>query len=482
MELLERPVTIQDLQAIRNHQQRNKIRLYFPAEGAFRRELYPKHLEFFAAGARYKERLFMAANRVGKSEAGAFETACHLTGNYPDWWVGHRFTQPIEVWACGTTSETTRDIVQAKLLGMVGHEGTGMIPGNLIVHTTPRRAGLSGSVESAWVRHVSGKNSLLGLKTYEQGRKSFEGTSKHLIWLDEEPPEDIYTECLTRTLTTRGSTLITFTPLQGISAVVKGFLEPEKEESKLYKWFVQAGWDHAPHIPEEEKKRLLATYPPHQILARTTGEPSLGAGAIYPIAESEITVPATTIIPASWPRVYGMDVGWNRTAVIWGARDISTGRIILYAEHYQSEGQPASHAFAIKERGDWIPGVIDPASEGRNQVDGRSLMDMYRKLGLKLEPADNSVESGLQQTWQLLVSGQLKVMESCFNWLSEFRKYHRSEKADDTGKHKIVKRWDHLMDATRYLIMSGRERMKPPPQTSKPQSPESMGGNLSWMT
>jgi hypothetical protein len=47
---------------------------FFPEAGPFRRELYAKHLEFFSAGARFKERLFMAANRVGKSEAGAYES------------------------------------------------------------------------------------------------------------------------------------------------------------------------------------------------------------------------------------------------------------------------------------------------------------------------------------------------------------------------------------------------------------------------
>lgn len=478
MTLATTNITLQQILAIRERQQRNKISLYFPDTGEFRRELYPKHIEFFEAGAKYKERLFMAANRIGKSESGAYETTCHLTGVYPHWWKGKRFTQPIEAWACGTTSETTRDIVQAKLLGAVGSEGTGMIPGDKIVHTTPRKSGLSGSIESAWIRHSSGKDSLLGLKTYEQGRKSFEGTAKGLIWCDEEPPEDVYVEMLMRTLTTRGITMITFTPLQGMSAIVKGFLEPETKDSELYKCFIQAGWQHVPHIHEDEKKALIATTPPYQIKARTLGEPSLGSGAIYPIAEEEITVPVMDI-PPHWPRAYGMDVGWNKTAVIWGAKDPATGIIYLYSEHYQGQGEPASHAMAIKSRGEWIPGVIDPASEGRSQVDGRQLLNMYEKLGLKVEPADNSVETGIKEVWQLLVSGKLKVLSHLFNFLSEFRKYHR----DDKGQGKIVKRFDHLLDACRYFVMSGRDRMKAPPAKPNPNSAEGgMGYGTSWMS
>ena len=71
---------------------RRKIDFYYPDEGPLRRELYIPHQKFFAAGARYRERLLIAANRIGKSEGvGAYETACHLTGEYPKWWVGRRF-------------------------------------------------------------------------------------------------------------------------------------------------------------------------------------------------------------------------------------------------------------------------------------------------------------------------------------------------------------------------------------------------------
>ena len=230
---------------------------------------------------------------------------------------------------------------------------------------------------------------------------------------------------------------------------------------------MQAGWRDVPHLDAEEQRKLIANTPPYQIKARTEGEPALGAGAIYPIAESDITVP-DRVIPEEWPRAYGMDVGWNRTAVVWGARDPASGVIYLYSEHYQGQGEPASHALAIRGRGDWIPGVIDPACLGSSQIDGRTLMQIYGRLGLHLRPAENAVEAGITEVWNLLVSGRLKVMESLPNWLREFRKYHR----DDKGSGKIVKRDDHLMDATRYLIISGRQSMRTKPQP-RPRRPPS---------
>jgi phage terminase large subunit-like protein len=447
-----------------------RFRQFFRDDGPFARHLYLKHLEFFAVGATFKERLFMAANRVGKSEAGAYEVTCHLTGLYPPWWEGRRFDHPVEVWASGTNSQTTRDIVQAKLLGAVQEPGTGMIPGHLITKMITAR-GLPGALEGAHTRHISGGTSLLGLKSYEQGRQSFEGTAKHVIWDDEEPPGDVYTEQLLRTATTKGIVLVTFTPLQGMSDVVKGFLEPDSDLAREFKTHVQAGWKDVPHLDETEKRALMASIPPYQIQARTEGEPALGSGAIYPIGESEILVP-TRAIPETWRRVYAMDVGWNKTAVIWGAEDPGSQNLELYDEHYMGQGEPASHAHAVKARGDWIYGVIDPASLGSSQIDGRTLMEIYGTLGLHLNPAVNAVEAGLTEVWNLLVTGRLKVQEHLHNWRSEFRKYHRDEKG------KIVKASDHLMDGTRYLAVSGRAylRVKPLPDTSEPYRPSTAWG------
>ncbi len=205
----------------------NKIRSFFPDCGPLRRELYVKHTEFFAAGADYRERLFLAANRVGKTLAGSYEMTLHLTGLYPGWWRGKRFDEPIDAWAAGDTNETVRDIIQLALLGDISDIGTGMIPGDLILDTT-RRSGVPDAYQSIIVRHKTGGVSKLGLKSYDQKRRSFQGTAKHAIWLDEEPDQSIYSECLLRTMTTDGLVMLTFTPLLGISNVVKSFLDDGK--------------------------------------------------------------------------------------------------------------------------------------------------------------------------------------------------------------------------------------------------------------
>ena len=221
------PKTIDQILATR------KLFDYFPDEGPLRRELYYKHLEFFEAGVVHRERLFLAANRVGKTEgAGGYETTLHLTGLYPDWWIGKRFDHAISAVAAGDTAKNTRDTIQRKLLGLPGNFGTGLVPLEQLVKTSAK-SGVPDAVDSFQVKHVAGGISRILLRSYDQGREAFQGDEHEVGWCDEEPPLDVYTELLMRMMTTGGTLFTTFTPLNGYSEVVRLFLEEEiKDEDE----------------------------------------------------------------------------------------------------------------------------------------------------------------------------------------------------------------------------------------------------------
>lgn len=433
-------------------QRRNLIARYYPSEGPLARDKYRQHMAFFELGAKVRTRGFMAGNRVGKTEGGGgYEMVLHLTGEYPDWWQGHRFDHPISAWAAGDTKETVRDIVQRKLLGPEGDYGTGLIPYRCLGRVRARPNG-NGAVDTVHIKHASGGWSELGFKSYEQGRISFQGTEKNLIWLDEESDEGIRSECVMRLMTTQGLLIETFTPLKGLTLIVKTYLPEGYNDERVVvtgdRALIMAGWDDAPHLSKDDKARMMSECEPHLLDARSKGIPSIGSGAIYPVPESLIFVDDFDI-PANWRRAYALDVGWNRTAAVWGAHDFRSDVLYLYSEHYLGQAVPAIHAQAIQARGRWIPGVIDPASRGRTQTDGDNLLNQYQQLGLSLSTANNSVESGIYDVWQRMQSGRLKVFRSLQNWRSEFRLYRRDEKG------RIVKENDHLMDAMRYLVVSG---------------------------
>jgi phage terminase large subunit-like protein len=184
----------------------------------------------------YQERALFGGNRTGKTVTGTYEDVCHLTGVYPDWWEGYRFKTPVEWWAATDTGKNCRDILQHAFCGKPGDIaslGTGMIPGDLIVRTTPKH-GIPDAFESIFVRHVpTGGISVLQLKSYDQGRVAFQGTAQDGVHLDEEPDIEIYAECLLRLMTKNGLLLLTATPLSGVTKLMLAYmphLRPQGEE------------------------------------------------------------------------------------------------------------------------------------------------------------------------------------------------------------------------------------------------------------
>lgn len=431
-------------------------------------ETLPKHKAFFSASATYNEVLFMAGNRVGKSIAGAYALACHLTGDYPEWWDGRRFDGPIAAWAVGKDARAVRDTLQKELLGGIGEWGTGMIP----AHRLGKAFALQGTpqaIDIIKIRHKSGGWSELGFKNYQQDIGSFMGTSRDVVLCDEEVPLEIYNECNIRTATTKGLMLLTFTPLHGLTPLVVNFCKRadylvgtkpivaiDQEDGMegggeqlvgqtTSKAVIQAGWDDVPWLDVETKRRLLDDTPEYLREARSKGLPSQGEGNVYQTPIEELLVTPFTI-PDSWPRMFALDVGWNRTAAVWGALDPGTDTLYIYDEHYLARELPSTHAYAILSRGKWIPGVFDPAARGRSPNDGKRLIQDYKDMGLVLFPAINEVDSGILAIQQRAAVRKLRVFKTCINLQKEWMLYSR----DKNGK--VIKENDHALDALRYIV------------------------------
>lgn len=429
-------------------QRLNKIATFFSGPD---RQLYKQHLEFFKAGATYNKRLFLAANRVGKTTGAGVELVYHLTGRYPDWWEGKRFTKGQQWWVVGNRSTTVRAVLQPLLLGEVGSFGTGLIPADALDISTLKDAKKADTSVSVFrVSHVSGSISTVEFKADEQGRKAFEGTERS-IWIDEECSPGVYQEALIRTMTGNNIMMMTFTPLDGRTEVVNGFLGEDGDinahgETGPSKYVVRCTWDDVPHITPEMKRQMLSEIPDYQRDARSKGIPSLGSGAIYAVPEERFVVEPFGI-PKHWQKAYGFDVG-NNTAIVFLAKDPDTATWYVYDEAFFKGEMPSTHSQAIIARGKWLRGAIDTSARGRSATDGENLFQMYKDLGLQVVNAEKAVEAGIYTIYELLIQGRMKVFDTCKKFLNEYRNYHRED-------GKIVKKDDHLMDAWRYGVMTG---------------------------
>lgn len=442
---------------------------------------YAKQREFHAAGLDSRERLFMAGNKLGKTYSGGFEEAFHVTGIYPDWWTGFRFTKQNRWWTGSVTSELTRDGAQRILLGNIGRWGTGCIPKDLIVDIK-RARGVPDAVETILVRHVCGEVSQITFKAYSDGREAWQAEDLDGVWFDEEPPEDIYTEGITRTNNTGGPVFLTFTPLLGMSGVVMRFLEAHHQDRSVTNMTI----DDVEHYSVEQKRRIIDSYPAHEREARAMGIPMLGSGRIFPVAEEVIREPTLIHIPTSWEQIIGVDFGWDHPFAAARLLYDKTADCIHVVNVYRArETLPILNAAAVKPWGDWIPVAWPHDGHVHDKGSGKETAHQYRDLGLQMNsehaqfPDDrgNGVEAGIMDMLGRMQTGRFKVDENLAQWWEEFRMYHRKD-------GKVVKERDDLMSATRYAVMDLRYAQ---PRTSAPPRPDRYAthahyGDTTWMS
>lgn len=445
----------------------NKLRFFEP---------YDWQAAFMAASKENRQKLAMCANQVGKTATGAIETAYHLTGLYPEGWEGRRFDRPVKAWACGMTNNSTRDVVQSELLGEAGNPevlGTGAIPRSCIGETT-RKPGVPHALDSVLVQHHD-KNgnpdgwSRLGFMSYEMGHEKYMGQRLDWIWLDEEPPSDIFTQCVTRTTSTKGIVSMTFTPEAGMTQVVQDFMH----DIKPGQFLIQATWEDVTerrddqgniikrgHLTQELIEQLLSVYSPHEREMRTKGIPIFGSGAVFPVhLEEELAIPAFEL-PEHWPRICGLDFGWDHaTAAVWIAWDRDADTLYLYDCYKQSKATAVVHSHALIQRGNIVTvwpkdGLQSDKGSGINLADQyrdcgvNMTMDFFRNKTTAADPKGNfAIEPGIQEIYARMENGTFKVFSHLYEWFQEFRIYHRED-------GKIVPKNDDLMSATRYAACS----------------------------
>ena len=435
-----------------------KLATYYPEIGPYRRELYPKHMKFFASGLTEKVRAAIAANRTGKTEGiGGYELTLHLTGNYPAFWIGKRFNKPISAWAAGDTGKTVRDILQSKLIGSTDAIGTGLIPGDLILECL-NKAGVADAIELVKIRHASGGISKLAFKSYDQGRKSFQGSEQHVILLDEEPPLDVYTECAMRTMATGNFTggiiMATFTPLKGMTKLIKHMRESGVCE-------ISITWDDVPHLSADDKAEMLKDIPEFMRDPRTKGVPMTGFGLIFDVPEASIIVDPFDV-PTHWPQLGGLDFGSDHpTAASKLVFDRDNDCVYVAACKKARKTMPDHFALMVKPWGAWLPFAWphDGHQDGVkfNRDDTKQLHEIYKAAGMNMlkdhaqfSSGSISVEAGIMEMRQRMQDGRWKVFSNCADWREEYRGYQRNEDGS------IRKENDDVLCSSRYGYMSRR--------------------------
>lgn len=429
---------------------------------------YDKQRDFHDSGVKLRERLLMAGNQTGKTFSGAAEIAYHLTGLYPDWWLGRRWERPVQGWVAGVTGESTRDNPQRLLLGrtrdiQIYGPGRGAIPKRCLDRDKMTLArGVSDLYDTVLVKHFTAGIhdgwSELKFKSYERGREKWQGDTLDFVWFDEEPPMDVYQEGLTRTAATGGMVFVTFTPLLGKSEVVARYTDEPSPDRGVTHMTI----DDAKHIPEAERAKIVAGYLPHEREARAKGIPLLGSGRIFTTLEADFVVPPFPL-PTHWRYIWGTDFGIDHPfAAALLAIDMDKDTIYVVHCIRRSDATPLLHTQAMKPccngRGALVPMAWPQDGWQRKEFEGalKPTSMIYRKYGQKVCDSHATFADGTNSTWAgllemrvRLADGRLKVFADQTQFLEEYREYHMKD-------GQIVKKRDDIMSAVRVGIMARR--------------------------
>jgi|19_taG_2_1085344.scaffolds.fasta_scaffold00084_40 phage terminase large subunit-like protein len=423
----------------------------------FADHLYDWQHDFLAAGREHRQRMLLAGNRVGKTMLSAYELRCHLTGDYPWWWDGRRFDYPITSWAMGVSGEQVRDVLQLSLLGELGDkgfDGSGMIEGEHI-HSFSRSPQTPRLVKEVFVKHVNGGFSKLQFKMYTQDPHTLTGASIDFILVDEQPPDAVVSQLITRTMTGArgegGAILYSMTPELGRTRLIIKFMD-ERED---HQFLMQVNWSMAPHLTPEVQREILSAIPEYQHQMRRDGIPVLGVGMVFSIAEERIMCDPFEI-PSYYKRLAGLDIGYmdHPTAGAWVAYDPDADCTYLTNTYSQSGEILSVNAAAMRLPTPDLLWVY-PHDGKRRESDGEDMAAKYRKHGLKCElqfenpEGGNALEPGIFELEDRMRTDRFKVFNcpQTQPFLREFRMYHRDEKG------KIVALDDDVISATRYAAI-----------------------------
>lgn len=444
-------------------------------------------LDFYKTGTQCDRRGILAANRVGKTVSTCYEAAMHLTGLYPEWWPAEakRFTKPVTIFAAGESWPQVAMVLQNELMGapdgkLTQQLGTGSIPRNAIVFDTMRSDGAN--IISVEIKHVSGQRSRLVFGNYTQEVRNLQGFKLDLCILDEQPPDDFFSELVTRTATTQGQVLCSFTPLKGLNGLVSKFWEREDGYE-----FVRVAWDNVPEydlwgqpfLLNATRQQLMRDFMPHEREARMAGKPVMGHGAIFPLK--------------SWPtykqgdynfeemsniqRIIALDLGMVNDATVislmyWDDRNKEAWldrQLVITPIKKQSridqleldEANPVGyiqHLMRPEVFGCPIVLPADASTVGRYTMSSSSIRELFEEYGLNVyeKPIMNPQDSqgrvtnlksyGINIMRQMLEFGTLHVNENCQTFLSEARNYN----VDEKGRYSDP---DDAIDSCRYALL-----------------------------
>jgi phage terminase large subunit-like protein len=323
----------------------------------------------------------------------------------------------------------------------------------------------------AWDGHCSKERPIIllrngteiELKSFESELESFEGTSRQIVGMDEEPPLDIFQSNFMRTVDVGGKLIISCTPIHGLSWLYSELYDnPDAVPPAVEHWHVRT--DENPHISKDEIEAVKANPAMRDNLdAALMGEFIPKSGLVFK-SFSDKNIIEPMVITNDHMIILGIDPHDRNP---WGIPFIAFNReneYIVYDEILQAGTVPEIAEEILKKLKGRKPQlcVMDTSGNIVQATSGKSYKEMLMPYGLYCQDADKRVSEGILELNALLDQGKNKrprlfVTRNCVNTIRQFHhliwdNWARNRDQRDP-KERILKKDNHILDALRYACM-----------------------------
>lgn len=399
-----------------------------------------------------RNRWVFGGNRSGKTECGAVEAVWMARGSHPY----RKNREQVFGWVVSPTMQVQRDVAQKKVLHYLRPDWIA----DIVMVSGRKDSPSSGIVDQIIVKNVFGGTSVIGFKSCDQGRERFQGSSLDFVWFDEEPPQDIYEECLMRVIDRQGDIFGTMTPLKGLTFVYEKIYLNRANDPEI--WYEFMEWADNPYLSKKEIAALTASMDEQTLLSRRYGRFASREGLVYPEFDENVHVIQPFTVPKEWQVCISIDPGLkNPLSAHWYAMDWD-GNVYVVAEHYAAGKDVDYHANAIREisrKIGWkcdaqgrVEALIDSAAGQRTLAASKSVAELFAERGILVSTrVDKDLFAGIERVKSYLNQKNglpdLYIFSGCVNMIREFKSYFWG-----SGDNPI-KRDDHAMDELRYFLM-----------------------------
>jgi phage terminase large subunit-like protein len=421
---------------------------------------HPSQEKFHKSTA--KEKLYIGGNRSGKTVAAIAEAVMRATGEHP------------------YRTDVSLPPTRGRLVFVDIEEGIKKIGIPELQRWMPLKYLKNGSWEDSYDKQSRTlyltNGSFIELMSYEQNVEKFAGTSRHYVGFDEEPPEDIFNECLMRLVDTDGDFWISMTPLIEMTWVKDRIYDPWTTGNDSI-FVLEVNTEENPHVLISALDRITRGLTEEERAARRAGTFITHTGLVYAGSFStkmydeggnivpDILGPSFQSYTKGWGHFVCMDHGFaNPTVFLFCCFD-GEGNIIVYDEYYQTRRIVKENAWGYLQQLEALGVqpvycVGDPSIQNTSPITRTSIQTEYGEHGVPIALGNNDVRAGIVRVQNRFAQRKLFISERCRETLKEISNYrwdrYSSSKMENRRNKKEVplKKNDHCMDALRYGVMS----------------------------